>query len=51
MLIVALTFVLCAVIILGVYWTFVVRPEDVGRARAAAAADAGGRRSAGHGPT
>ena len=28
MLIVALTFVLCAVIILGVYWTFVVRPED-----------------------
>lgn len=28
MLIVALTFVLCAVIILGVYWTFVVRPES-----------------------
>src|SRR3954465_14938393 len=28
MLIVTLTFVLCAVIILGVYWTFVVRPEQ-----------------------
>ena len=28
MLIVALTFVLCAVIILGVYWGFVVRPES-----------------------
>lgn len=28
MLIVALTFVLCATIILGTYWTFVVHPED-----------------------
>jgi tight adherence protein B len=28
MLIVAATFVLCAGIILGIYWTFVVRPED-----------------------
>ena len=28
MLIVGFTFVLCAGIILGVYWTFVVRPED-----------------------
>jgi tight adherence protein B len=28
MLIVTLTFVLCAVIILGVYWAFVVRPEE-----------------------
>jgi tight adherence protein B len=28
MLIVASTFVLCAGIILGIYWTFVVRPED-----------------------
>jgi tight adherence protein B len=29
MLIVALTFVLCSTIILGSYWAFVVRPEDV----------------------
>ena len=28
MLIVGLTFVLCAAIILGIYWMFVVRPED-----------------------
>src|SRR5437660_6975294 len=33
MFIVAFTFILCAVIILGVYWMFVVRPED-GAARA-----------------
>ena len=28
MLIVALTFILCAAIILGMYWMFIVRPED-----------------------